>query len=255
MSKTVLSRRVIQAIRALPLTLGSAVLSGCDVYYEFHSGANDTGRLLVAPSTYLWDLGFLALILAVALGYPAFYRNVTHKEIGGRRLFALRGLLGLIFVAFFFTRTWYNLNHYWEANPDGIKEVSIYREQSMSWDDAYRVWADRQNRRDVTKEMSVAAPMFHVIGPDNQAIIVRGEEVGFGPFEEFASFALELYYRRPVLWKARPKPEGSADTGTAAPADAPPGEAPAATPEGAVKPEAQPASPESPAAPAPSPAP
>jgi len=242
MSTTLLSRRVIPVVRPLSVLSSAAFLTGCDVYYEFHGGANDTGRLLVAPATYLWDLGFLLLILIVALGYPAFYRNVTHKEIGGRRLFALRGLLGLILVAFFFTRTWYNLNHYWEANPDGIKEVSIYREQSMSWDDAYRVWADRQNRRDVTKEMSVAAPMFHVIGPDNQAIIVRGEEVGFGPFEEFSSYALELYYRRPVLWKARPQPDGGAEAGPAAPA----GEVPAVTPEGSVRPEGQPSSPESP---------
>lgn len=180
--------------------------SACDTYYRFESTGIDSGQIRVAGFSYLWDLLFFAMILVVAFGYPLLYRNFTHKEIGRRRIFALRGIIGLVAAAFFYSRTYYNSQHYWDVDVNGVREVSMYGEQEMVWDEAYRVWADRQNVREVTKDMRVPSPMFHAIGPDNRAVIVREEVVGHEAFEGFVQLALDLYYRREVLWRSPPKP-------------------------------------------------
>jgi hypothetical protein len=195
--------------------------SACDTYYRYDSTGQDTGRITVSGSSYVWDLVFFGLLVAVASGYPFIYKNITHQEMGRRRIFALRGILGLIAAAFFYNRTYYNLKHYWEVDPGGVREVSLYGVQEMKFDDAYRVVADRQNVRDVTKEMKVPSPMFEAIGPGNKAVVVRGEEVGHDAFEGFSTLAMELYFRRDKLWKP-PVKEGAAvpPAGAGIPVDA-----------------------------------
>lgn len=210
-------KRVQRVRNLIPAMMLCVMSSACDTYYRYESTGQDTGRIAVAGSSYLWDLLVFGILVAAALLYPVIYRNITHQEIGRRRGFALRGVIGLIAAAFFYNRTYYNLKHTWEVDAKGVRELTMYGQQQMLWDDAYRVWADRQNVRDVTKDLRIPSPMFMAVGPENRAVVVREEEVGHEAFEGFAKLALDLYFRRDQLWKATPKDGG---TGGAAPVDA-----------------------------------
>ncbi len=211
--------------KLVPVLMLCVMATACDTYYRYEPTGQDAGHITVSGASYLWDLLFYGFLGGIALLYPVIYKNITHLEIGRRRSFALRAIIGLVAAAFFYNRTYYNLKHKWEVDAKAVREISLYGVQEMQWDNAYRVWTDRRNERDVTKELRIPSPMFQAVGPDNKAVVVRGEEVGSEAFEGFAKLAMDLYFRRDHLWKP-PAKEGaqppSGDT-PAAPAPAPEG--------------------------------
>lgn len=211
------ARGIVRRLAVLAVLAGAA---GCTTYYRFESPAADVGIISVAPLSFLVDAIWYAVLAAVGFLFPLVYRSVTQENLPKSGRVALWAMIALAGSLVFYNRTVSHFSHYWRVDDAGIREVNAFGVREIAWDDAYRTWADRQNMRKVTKEMFVRSPVFHVIGPGDQAIIVRQEEVGEGVFESFTQLALELYFRRDRLWVPDDQQEPARQ-----PAASPPGEA------------------------------